>query len=346
MKLINWIKSWGVIGWAILIFALLSSYMIYIYFDVFHDGYSDDFNKWGAFGSYFASITGLFAFLGVLYTVKQSNEQVKANEERGLFFKMLELYQKQADSISYGNVIGVNAFENYVKVINDKLVMIIIYKDIISKYQLDLIKFDGIDKTTGYYLKFLRDYFPNEKITPESNFDILINTLKSNIDYNIIRIPDDFDNNSDYYFAFADIFDSVKNVDLQCFRLENMKEVGDSLYKENDQYLGQYFRNVYYLMEVLYNFKDSRDYSKIFRAQLSRYELTLLLYNSVSSQSSPETVKYLSKFEIFNNISSVDVYLYQYEDSVNEFIEDLYMEYKKNQQNKKMDYGSQYFGLY
>jgi hypothetical protein len=113
--------------------------------------------------------------------------------------------------------------------------------------------------------------------------------------------------------------------------------VGDYIYKRNGYILGQYYRNIYYLMNMMADFKGVKTYSKIFRAQLSQHELLLLFYNAVSSQSTKKTVRYLLTYEIFNNINSDDIYLCNSDefDNVQDYITSILNEYLADPTNRE-----------
>ena len=69
--------------WIMAILALIAVYMLGRYFWQFaENGWSNDPMEWGAFGSYMGAITGLLAFVGVLYSVHNANKKsVEAKEE-------------------------------------------------------------------------------------------------------------------------------------------------------------------------------------------------------------------------------------------------------------------------
>ena len=52
-----------------------------------------------------------------------------------------------------------------------------------------------------------------------------------------------------------------------------------------------------------------KNYSKIFRAQLSKDELTLLFFNSFSSLSTPKTRELYLSADLFNNLELKDIRL-------------------------------------
>lgn len=73
--------------------------------------------------------------------------------------------------------------------------------------------------------------------------------------------------------------------------------------------LGTYFRNAYYILEMASEFNSPKNYSKIFRAQLSKDELTLLFFNSFSSLSTPKTRELYLSADLFNNLELKDIRL-------------------------------------
>lgn len=308
MKLINWI-SWitkrTALEWAIFIFAILSGYMIYVYFKTFPDGYSDNFEKWGAFGDYFGSITGLLAFLGVLYSMMEAKKETKANEERGIFFTMLGLYQKQVDSMTDGKVTGVEAFTNYSKELNNITTIYIICNEIVSNKEYK------INKDVNSW-----EYLVQKKLFETFQLDIEyvgINEIKPFI-YQYLSTDSKLiiDKYSEYSFFFESyassilariIKDPIEKEILTKYLLLLMNRSIKILNLEYNHHLGQYFRSIYYLLEIISTYKEKKQYSKIFRAQLSSSELILLLYNALCSQSTIKTIDYYLEHDIFNNLS-------------------------------------------
>ena len=122
--------------WIMAILALIAVYMLGRYFWQFaENGWSNDPMEWGAFGSYMGAITGLLAFVGVLYSVHNANkksaeakeeaekvrkeaaaedkkireeakieseklrDEARAKDERDLFFKLIDSHQRTMDTI-------------------------------------------------------------------------------------------------------------------------------------------------------------------------------------------------------------------------------------------------------
>jgi hypothetical protein len=97
--------------------------------------FSKDQADWGNFGSYMGSITGLLAFVGVLYSIHNANkkadkaeqetrilrEATQAKEEQDLIFKLIDSHQKNMDLLTDTNLktgeknVGANAIDVYKK---------------------------------------------------------------------------------------------------------------------------------------------------------------------------------------------------------------------------------------
>ncbi len=299
-KILGWLTSNVLL--AFMYFAVtLSIIMLVLYFVVFHKGFSNNDDSWANFGSYFASITGLLAFAGVLYSIKISNENNKASEERGIFFKMLELYQKQTDLVICNDKNGVEAFKEYAIKANKYLVIYIALNELI--------------KNNSYKKPFVAQYI-EPFYEAVNSFWCQLSTedecYEEDFDDFIIRIQNE--KKLDYLIDYYNEAQRCSNIIMESIIAEEiylaMRCVADLLYDKYGHLFGQYYRNIYYLMDMISKSEEENKYSKIFRAQLSRYELLLLLYNAVSTQSSIDTVKYLIKYDIFNNIVSDDIIMF------------------------------------
>ncbi|HJF80804.1 putative phage abortive infection protein, partial [Phocaeicola plebeius] len=73
--------------------------------------------------------------------------------------------------------------------------------------------------------------------------------------------------------------------------------------------LGTYFRNDYYILDTVSDFKSPQKYSNIFRAQLSKKELAILFFNSFSSFSNHKTRQLYLDADLFNNLELKDIRL-------------------------------------
>lgn len=91
------------------------------------------------------------------------------------------------------------------------------------------------------------------------------------------------------------------------FRIEIMQYVNELFYQDYGHMLGHYFRNIYYILKFIDESEKSIEYSKLFRAQLSRYELASLYYNALGSSSGAEFIELLVKYNMFNGLYSPDI---------------------------------------
>lgn len=88
----------------------------------------------------------------------------------------------------------------------------------------------------------------------------------------------------------------------------SIKLVGNILNDRFGHILGQYIRNLYYILETCNRFQfDKNYYFKIYRAQLSRSECILLLCASVSDKSSVKFVKLLYENNILDEVYYKDL---------------------------------------
>ncbi|MBV5283413.1 MAG: hypothetical protein JZU53_13385 [Paludibacter sp.] len=366
----NGMKTLRFLGFA---FSFVCVLMLIIYFFHFNGKFAEKSADWANFGSYFGSITGLMAFLAVLFTAIQSekrankaetktllveqeakiaakfakqeadkreakaNEQAVKREERDLFFNMLKMYHRQADLITKNK-----SFFEFTK--DEGLVMLvyIIYDSILKDKNF---KLSDDPKILLIQHKIAQSYGINADNLQISREEIAYN-LKERIeslfkekDFSIPNVESfkdvKFNNELNIYALYV-----LKNATVK-FYFNNyifniMKGIADMIYIENEDQLGQYFRTVYYILETISTNIEKEKYSKIFRSQLSKYELILLLFNMVSSQSTLETLKLYKDNDIFNNINSKDLMLYKltkvkYNFDINEFTNMLFNEYEKQQ---------------
>lgn len=77
----------------------------------------------------------------------------------------------------------------------------------------------------------------------------------------------------------------------------------NSLWEQSQSDLGHYFRGLYNVFKYLseHDFNDKKQYGNIARAQLSDYELVVLLYNCLSERGR-NFVRYAKEFAIFDNL--------------------------------------------
>ena len=91
--------------------------------------------------------------------------------------------------------------------------------------------------------------------------------------------------------------------------LTTIQLAGNLLYINFGHLLVQYFKNMIYMLDTIDRFNfDKQYYSELFRAQLSRKEILIYLFNFISSKSSIENVELLIKYQILDDIFFMDLF--------------------------------------
>ena len=296
----------------------ISGIMIVIYISNFFGWLSDDTEDWGNFGSYLGSITGLLAFSGVLFTAslsekradeekgrrEQAEKQAIMRDERDQFFKMLGIYQYQIVYLSKKYLqeqlkTGRDAIAGYVKEFQKYYYVSITlnqFKKANCKYKDEYSYFDyfnDIAKEAQAFSAPQDDY--------GDNFEEFIDNLIQNNSLGHLKEYDIHTENecqvtSCYSVMMSNGLISIN--DIYC----SMKSVADYMYDSYEHQLGQYFRTICHLQEIVADDIEREKYIAIFISQLSREELVLLLYYIVSSQIEPKAEQMFIDNEIFKNI--------------------------------------------
>lgn len=76
---------------------------------------------------------------------------------------------------------------------------------------------------------------------------------------------------------------------------------------DHQNIVGHYFRNLYRIIKLIDNtqgldFKDKKEYAGIVKAQLSSYELCMLLYNSISEYGREKALPLMQKYNLLDNL--------------------------------------------
>jgi hypothetical protein len=84
--------------------------------------------------------------------------------------------------------------------------------------------------------------------------------------------------------------------------LENIQIAFRSLWQERQQDLGHYFRYLYNIIRFTDEANVDHRYMKLLRAQLSDYELVIILYNSLTD-AGQNFRRYIDKYDLMDNLS-------------------------------------------
>ena len=308
-------------------FILLISIAMFIYYIInVSTKFSSESNEWGNFGSYLGSITGLLAFAGVLYSI-QKNKDVSSEEskratlesERATFFNLLELHNNIFKSINYNGKTDIEAFKELNSIANVNLNLYLglymtkmicgnmNYEKITDIYKQNLKSGSLFSLLQATYNSFNYDQFYYCNPNKSEQFKALIEYAKKGIN----KI---FHKESDYIVGIQTSILNYEEYDKYINEeviYEGILTVSDLMYKDYGHIYGRYFRNMYYVMDTINNFTDNKNYKELFRAQLSRYELSFGLFNALSSNSSINMVYLLRDYDIFKDIFCEDLSIFK-----------------------------------
>lgn len=318
LNLKKYAKDWLILGAVILLLVIII--ILGLYFIQTSGHFVQKQTDWGEFGSLLGAITGLIAFVGVLFSLRQSKMQSLNSEERSVFFELLKI------CISYRDALRVKRTDW-------------IYDN--KQHQWEIIPYDEfctpeksyrqifVELYHTFYLEIKRsipEYFSKEdfikKIIPKNvpkeqwmmtygHLAVAIDNTYKEYDWNTHGHPiKTFPVHLNAYehlcmnaIKFYIEQDNLKPIAKACAR------AADHCFSPYKNQLGTYFRNAYYILEMVSEFHSSQKYSKIFRAQLSKYELVLLFFNSFSSLSTPKTRELYLNADLFNNLELKDIRL-------------------------------------
>ena len=280
---------------------------VVLYFWVFHSGLLQIHSRWGEFGSFLSPIVSILAFVGLLYSIELTKEQFQRQSEESGFFNLLNLHLDKVDQLSGGEHLelrGVEAFQYYVHKFNA------IYKEKCFDYARAAMAYDT-DKlpNLGYqflYKKIAKKDCPwagEEEIEPVLEYF----RRNSNDKWEALKgLVDDSCSNED-----RDELQSIGSLFFEdstpTFRIEKLSGLYEHFYDHYGHVLGHYFRNMYYILNYIDSTKRSKYFSRIYRAQLSRYELAMLFYNIMGPYTGREFNRLVFKYDIINDLYGPDL---------------------------------------
>lgn len=318
IRLKRYVKDWLVLG------AIISGgviiFILVFYFIQTQGEFADKQTDWGEFGSLLGALTGLIAFVGVLFTLRQNKQQFLNSEDRSVFFELLRIFISYRDALRVKRVDWVydeKQYEwkitSYNEFCTPEKTYRQIYVELYHTFYLEIRR----SIPDNFSKEELTKYIIPSKMSREqwmltfSQLDVAINNIYSEYEFKM-------HGGMNYIYPVH-----INTYDYLClnaikiyFEQNNFKPIAEACAKAADHcfapyknQLGAYFRNAYYILEMAAEFNSPKKYSKIFRAQLSKYELTLLFFNSFSSLSTPKTRDLYLNADLFNNLELKDVRL-------------------------------------
>lgn len=283
------------------------------------------------FSTLFAGITGLLAFWGVLYSLyiseqratkveKESKNRFNEESERNIFFQLLNLHTNKVLAIIYEDngkhLEGIEAFKKYVEIADKYFFIYYIVKYVEKKYSdISLLQMKEICNTKGVEFKLLKFvcevYTGSTLYGEERDYELAFIRFRKLMDnrlrYDERILSKELHKRDAFRFIDKEILQLYLDDFPDTFRVTCIERVSDYIYKEYGHITGHYFRNMFYVMRAIKSFSNNEKYVGLFRAQLSRYELALGLFNAVSTNSSKEMIDLLKEFKVFKDIYPDDI---------------------------------------
>lgn len=312
------VKGWLVWGTVILILIIIV--ILAFYFIQTKGKFADKQTDWGEFGSLLGAIAGLIAFVGVLFTLRQNKQQFLNSEDRAVFFELLRIFISYRDALRVKRIDWVYDEKQcewkitpYNEFCTPEKTYRQIYVELYHTFYLEIRR--GIPENFSKE-EFVRRIIPQNMSKEQWMFiygqlNAAINNIYSEHEFGIHK------GKINIYPVHINTYDYLcLNAIKIYFEQNNFKPIAEACAKAADHcfapyknQLGTYFRNAYYILEMTSEFTSPLKYSNIFRAQLSKYELVLLFFNSFSSLSTIETRRLYLNADLFNNLELKDVRL-------------------------------------
>jgi len=302
----NYFTTNKIIKWALIATLLVMLAIIISYFYTFRGGLSDKHQHWGEFGSLFASITGLIAFVGVLWTIYDNNKNHKKSEERSDFFSFLQLFRDTKNNVSL-----------YSPMITKEIAKVA------GKSEFDLIKGqDALDNIADYGLMCLGEQFYKslpDNLCAEDVLDFFNNKISKDVSKQIKAKFEQIKNEKQSgCYSHVNIMNNntEKNLNKESMKVLFDYFIAHNLYEPIAQTfyntgnflitacwsaIGDYSRNVHYMLENFNSYEGNNIYTQLFRSQLSQEELIVIFLNSFSYKSSKEVRENIKRYDLFNN---------------------------------------------
>lgn len=277
---------------------------LFFYFLTFHHSLSNNHTKWGEFGSFLGGVTGplvsIMAFIGLLKSISLTKKQFEIQSQESIFFNLLNFHTSKVENIYLKYTESTDAFqflcekyEGFYKnqclgiawswiVKNPRELPEYTYYNYIN-YFLGLHESITVQETKELLEKYVKKF---------SCERLLLNDIASK-SHNM-----DSDRRTVLVETGHDIIRKMSSNE----RVKILGKAFDYFYDEFGHVSGSYIRNVYYTLSHANESIKGKKYAKIFRAQLSRYELSLIYFNMMSSYCKPEFIYFIKKFDILNGL--------------------------------------------
>ncbi|EPB0879091.1 putative phage abortive infection protein [Yersinia enterocolitica] len=270
----------------------------------FHDSLSNNHTKWGEFGSYLGGVTGplvsIMAFIGLLKSISLTKKQFEIQSQESTFFNLLNFHASKVESISLKYTGSTDAFQSLCDSYET------FYSNLCVKTAWGWIVKNPRELPEYTYFNFINHFFGlHDSTSIQETKEILEKYVKrfgcEQLLLNDIALK--IHNMDDYRKTV--LVEAGRHLIRNMSSNERVEILGnafDHFYGEFGHISGPYIRNVYYTLSHANESIDGRKYAKIFRAQLSRHELSLIYFNMLSSYCRPEFIYLIKEFDILNGL--------------------------------------------
>jgi len=304
---------------SLLVGFLFAAMPLALYFSNFDSKLSASHSVWGEFGSLYGGVMGpafaLLAFIGLLWNLDITKRQFRNQSEDNTFFNLVNLHNNKVQMIEFESIDGVkvtgfSAFKKY----NEEFSRFYDTDSIrVSRIELSENTKNITDNAGEFLWKKYSDLYHEEGhywTDKEANLSKMASLFENSDDAWEIQKgiigTDDLISNEDKKSLI-----SIGHVAIEDYppekRIEIIKRINEYFYHDYGHMLGHYFRNIHYMLKIIDTTNKSIEYSKLFRAQLSRYELALIYYNSISDNSSEEFISLVIKYDLLNGVYWSDI---------------------------------------
>lgn len=303
--------------------AIMIALILGAYLSKFHAGLSNEQSVWGSFGDYFGGlinpIVSIVALLGAWYAYeiqvaanRMAASQFEKQNTISTFYALIDLHLKKVDSISIfssnNEYTGRNAMRSILESYTSQCI-----SEVLRIEKERLIK-DGISGAYSHLQgDLLRSIASNQEISHNmfqaKSVDSAINEAMMTKTEPIRRQLIDR--------AFAHTREEIR-IDLLIAaaqqmtleeRIDIIRKVDDQIYHDHGNEIGHYFRNMaQILLFISKSDAYGEEFRRVFRAQLSRYEIALLAYNCLSNRTSLWFNELSEKFDLFDDLYYPDIF--------------------------------------
>lgn len=292
-------------GFGFVIFLSLFFYLL-----EFHSGFSNNHTTWGEFGSYFGGVTGplisIMAFIGLLKSISLTKKQFEIQSQESTFFNLLNLHDRKVDKVSSAfptkddsfKYLCEMYFEKYDSVcINEALKAIVDTPHALPEYTYQNYVANLIGVREGSNTEEIKKYLIEFVNRFETKLEVN-NNIQMKIHYMVDKRNAVLVETGRYLIKQMSVSE----------RVLLLSKAYDRFYDEYGHISGSYIRNVYYVLLHSKNCFKGLQYAKVFRAQLSRYEISLIYLNMLSSYCQPDFLSLIKDFDILNGLYLNDLY--------------------------------------